>query len=53
MDLQSPEMLVLKAHQYYAGHDYQMAAKELAKKIPFTSPSFMWVQLPSPQKETE
>lgn len=29
---ETPEMLVLKAHQYYIGHDYQMAAKELAKK---------------------
>lgn len=29
---ESPEMLVLKAHQYYIGHDYQMAAKELTKK---------------------
>ncbi|XP_031625291.1 CCR4-NOT transcription complex subunit 10 [Contarinia nasturtii] len=29
---ETPEMLVLKAHQYYIGHDYQMAAKELSKK---------------------
>lgn len=29
---ESPEMLVLKAHQYYIGKDYQMAAKELTKK---------------------
>lgn len=38
---QSPEMLVLKAHQYYAGHDYQMAAKELAKKFSFSPPNFL------------
>lgn len=31
-------MIVLKAHQYYIGHDYQMAAKELTKK-PITAPS--------------
>lgn len=30
--LQTSEMLVLKAHQFYLGHDYQMAAKELVKK---------------------
>lgn len=35
---ETPEMLVLKAHQYYIGHDYQMAAKELAKK-PITAHS--------------
>lgn len=29
--MQTTEMLVLKAHQFYLGHDYQMAAKELAK----------------------
>lgn len=37
----SPEMVVLKAHQYYVGHDYQMAAKELAKKFTFTPPTFL------------
>lgn len=29
----APEILILKAHQYYSGHDYQMAAKELTKKF--------------------
>lgn len=29
---ETTEMLVLKAHQYYNGHDFQMAAKELSKK---------------------
>lgn len=34
-------MLVLKAHQYYVGHDYQMAAKELAKKPATTLSNFL------------
>lgn len=38
---QSPEMLVLKAHQYYAGHDYQMAAKELTKKFSAPTPNVL------------
>lgn len=33
---QSCQMCVLRGHQYYLGHDYQMAAKELAKA--FTNP---------------
>lgn len=37
----SPEMLVLKAHQYYAGHDYQMAAKEFTKRFTAESPNIL------------
>lgn len=34
-------MLVLKAHQFYLGHDYQMAARELAKKPVNESPTIL------------
>lgn len=31
--LQTSQYSLLKAHQYYLGNDYQMAAKELSKKV--------------------
>lgn len=32
---------MLKAHQYYVTHDYQMAAKELTKKPITMLPNFL------------
>lgn len=42
---ETTEMLVLKAHQYYNGHDFQMAAKELTKKYVNPIPTALLVSV--------